>query len=350
MKRLSFLVALLLGAGCGASSPNARVPELEDNPVAVQETEQAPIPAPPSGPARDISFPAITRVVLENGLEVNTVRSGSLPAVHLRLVIRSGAETDPSGREGLSNLVADMLREGTREHTSVEIAERIEFLGADLSVGADEENVHLVFRALSDQLDEALDILAELITEPAFRADELEKLKRRENDRLVLSSQRPGWLARREVNRRLYGAQHPYGTVDTTAAALRRIRRTDLVRWHRANMTPNNSFLVVVGAVDPATVQGFGDAGVRRLVAAQRARASASDAANAQRARDRDRRPSGLGAVNDHDFQPGDPSRRRRLCSTRRCQPSPRRKRRVTPLHGPTRATKPDLRRLQQRR
>ncbi|MFT5356724.1 MAG: zinc protease [Polyangiales bacterium] len=257
MKQLT-VIALALGLGCGGTQTVVSsdelpppTPEVTASPAA----EVAPIPAPPSGPARDISFPAITRVVLANGLEVNTVTSGNLPAVHMRLVIRSGAETDPAGRAGLSNLVAEMLREGTRQHSSAEIAERIEFLGADLSVGADEENVHLVFRALSDQLDEALDILAELVTEPAFSNDELEKLKRRENDRLALSSRQPRWLARRELNRRLYGANHPYGTVDTDEASLRRIRRADLVRWHRSNMVPNNAFLVVVGAVDADAVQ-----------------------------------------------------------------------------------------------
>lgn len=254
MKKLALI---LLSLGCGGGQTVVAPDELPTPTPEVAETpaEVAPIPAPPSGPARDISFPAITRVVLDNGLEVNTVTSGNLPAVHMRLVIRSGAETDPAGRAGLSNLVAEMLREGTRQHTSAEIAERIEFLGADLSVGADEENVHLVFRALSDQLDEAFDILAELVTEPAFRNDELEKLKRRENDRLSLSSRQPRWLARRELNRRLYGANHPYGTVDTNEDALRRIRRGDLVRWHRSNVVPNNAFLVVVGAVQADAVQ-----------------------------------------------------------------------------------------------
>lgn len=256
MKR-SISLALALVACGGTSLPQGEVPPLEQG--AVPDEGQAPstatMAAPPSGPARDVHFPPIERVSLENGLELNVVESHQLPVVYLRLVIRSGAETDPSGKEGLANLVAQMLREGTRRQSSAQIAERIEFLGADVWTGADEESVHLVFRALSQHLGESMQILADLAMQPAFRGGELVKLKRREGDRLVLSAQQPSWLANRELYGRLYGEGHPYAHADTTAAALARINRGDLVRWHRTHFVPSNAFVVAVGDVTPAQVQ-----------------------------------------------------------------------------------------------
>ncbi|MEM9864429.1 MAG: pitrilysin family protein [Myxococcota bacterium] len=258
IRSIALLCFAFVFACGGTRAPEGQVPPLEpalETPEQAPVVEAEPIPAPPSGPARDISFPRIERSTLSSGLEVNVVRSSALPTLHLRLVIRSGAEADPEGREGLSSLVAEMLREGTRRRTSAEIAERIEFLGADLGTGADEENLFLTFRCLSEHLEAALEILAELVTEPAFRDDELAKLKRRETDRLALVGQQPRWLARRELNRRLYGEDHPYGTVDTTVEALGRTTRNDLVRWHRTYVVPNNAFLVVVGDATAAQVQ-----------------------------------------------------------------------------------------------
>ncbi|MAC24980.1 MAG: hypothetical protein CMH59_00550 [Myxococcales bacterium] len=252
--------ALLSFLACGGpQTPEGTIPPMEDAPEVAEapETEPAPAKQPPpeSGPANDIAFPPIERAELDNGLELNVVRWDELPVVYLRLVVRSGAETDPEELQGLSDLVAQMLKEGTRRRSSAEIAEAVEFLGADLWTGADEENVHLVFRALSDQLDEAMAILAEVATQPAFRQAELDKLKRRELDRLALMQKRPNFLARRALYRRMYGEGHPYARVDTTEEALGRVGRRDLQRWHRRHFVPSNAFLVAVGDVTAEQIQ-----------------------------------------------------------------------------------------------
>lgn len=260
--RTALLLTLASSLGSFAACGGATVPASETPPApappppATEEVAAAPakIPPPESGPARDIAFPPIQRASLDNGLELNTVEWHQLPVVYLRLVIKSGAETDPENLQGLSNLVAQMLKEGTRRRSSAQLAEHIEFLGADLWTGADEENVHLVFRALSEHLDEAMDILAEVATQPAFRAQELDKLKRRERDRLSMMQKRPNFLAQRTFYRQLYG-DHPYGRFDTTEEVLRRVRRADLARWHRRHFVPSNAFLVAVGDVTPERVQ-----------------------------------------------------------------------------------------------
>lgn len=252
----SSLSAVLAFVACGGATTPAPVAAPEPTPAPEPApVAEAPREAPPeSGPARDIAFPPIERVTLANGLELNTVTSSQLPVVYLRLVVRSGAETDPANLPGLASLVADMLKEGTRRRSSAELAESIEFLGADLWTSADEENVHLVFRALSDQLDEAMALLAEVATQPAFAQGELDKLRRRELDRLSLQTKQPNYLARRALYQRLYG-DHPYARMDTNPAALRAIKRTDLQRWHRAHFVPGNAFVVAVGDVTPEQVQ-----------------------------------------------------------------------------------------------
>jgi zinc protease len=247
-------VVLGLSAACGGSTTTTGgAGGTEPETGGDEQTGEREAP-PPSGPARDISFPPIVRESLENGLEVNTVESHQLPTLYLRLVVKSGAESDPRDQPGLAHLVGQMLEEGTRRRTSAQLAEEVDFLGASLWVGSDEENVYVGMRALAEHLDDAMAILADVATSPAFRADELAKLKRREVDRLALQSNDPNFLASRELYRALYG-DHPYARIDTTPEVVRRVSRGDLVRWHRRHFVPNNAVLVVVGDVSAAQVQ-----------------------------------------------------------------------------------------------
>lgn len=245
-------------AGCsGTTPPPAEIPPLEPGGDEVAEVEAPPRtkqPPPESGPSRDISFPPIARAEVANGLEVNTVEWHQLPVVYIRLAIRSGGEADPEGMPGMADLVATMLKEGTRRKTSAQLAESIEFLGADMWTSADEEGSAIVMRALADQLDEAMELIADVAMSPAFRTEELDKLKRRELDRLSLMKTRPSHLAGREAYGRLYG-DHPYAHTDTTEEVVNRVRRNDLVRWHRRHYVPNNAFLVVAGDVTAEQVQ-----------------------------------------------------------------------------------------------
>lgn len=250
-RSLSLLGFGLLAALSACSKSAAPAETAAD---ATAPTEEAALQEPPApSEPKDLDLPAVAVSQLDNGLQVSTIVADQLPVMYATLVIRSGAESDPDRIPGLSGLVAQMLKEGTTERTSAEIAEEIEFLGADLWTHADEENTYVGVRALSDQLEPVMAILAEVASQPAFAVAELDKLKRRELDRLALSEREPGYVARRAFYRALYG-KHPYGTVDTTPQAVKRVGRQDMIRWHRAHFVGKNAFLVVAGDVDPAHV------------------------------------------------------------------------------------------------
>jgi len=243
------LCALFVLAACGGSKGTTSAePETAKDAQQKAQSEREPPPAP-SEP-KDLSLPPVQVADLGNGLQVNTIVTDQLPIVYATLVIRSGGESDPAKLPGLAGLVAQMLKEGTTKRSSAEIAEEIEFLGADLWASSDEENTYVGVRALAEQFDVVMAILAEVAGKPSFSNQELEKLKRRELDRLALSEREPRYIARRAFYRQLYG-KHPYGTVDTTPQAVKRVRRQDLLRWHREHFVGKNSFLVVAGDVEP---------------------------------------------------------------------------------------------------
>jgi zinc protease len=252
-KRSVLLSLLLAACGGGATTTTETTTPVEE--VAEVTPPRVREPAPESGPSRDVHLPAIARSTLRNGLEVDTVHIEGLPVAYMRLIVRSGLAADPANLPGLSVLVAKMLKEGTRTRTSAQIAEEMEYLGADFDVSEDQHSVVITARGLADQLDTMLGLVGDMAMNPRFDAGELERLQRRELDRLTLQYGDPAQLARREFYRAAYGPTHPYGHVDASADAITRTTRADLVAWHRDHFAPNNAILIVAGDVDPAVVQ-----------------------------------------------------------------------------------------------
>lgn len=258
-RREHLLALVLLGLGataCGGPPPAATGDESTNDTTnegaGGEAVATAPHEDPPaSEPPRDVHLPPIARETLANGLELNTVRAGAFPLVYVRLVVRGGLAADPAGHAGLSSLVANMLREGTRSRTSAEIAEEIEYTGADLQVGADAQQIMLQLRGTSDQLATMMGLLADLALNPTFDATELERLQRREIDRLTISYGDASIVARREFYRAIYGEGHPLANVDSTPDGIEACTRRDLVDWHRRYFVPGNAYLVVAGDVTP---------------------------------------------------------------------------------------------------
>ena len=131
------LSAVSLLAACGGSKGSSGVePETAKDAQAKAQPEREPPPAP-SEP-KDMSLPPVHVTSLDNGLQINSIVTDQLPVVYATLVVRSGGESDPARLPGLAGLVAQMLKEGTTKRSSAEIAEQIEFLGADLWASSDE--------------------------------------------------------------------------------------------------------------------------------------------------------------------------------------------------------------------
>jgi zinc protease len=255
----SLLSCLWLVAACGGGATQA--PAAQGTTPANSATTPlatpppaAKQPPPASGERRDVKFPAIARATTSSGLELNTVEIDTLPIVKIRLVVRSGSASDPAAMPGIASLTASMLKEGTKKKSSAKLAEAVDFLGASISVGNDEDSMAIDFQALAEHFDTALDLVAEVALSPAFAEDELAKLKKRELARLSLQSQDPHFLAAREFRKALYGA-HPYAHIDTTEAVVKKVKIADLKSWHKAAFVPGNAFLVVTGAVAPDRVK-----------------------------------------------------------------------------------------------
>ena len=88
---------------------------------------------PPSlGPVPQLKLPAIQKRALSNGVPVWLVEAHEVPLVQVTLLLKSGSSDDPAGKYGLASLTAAMLDEGAGSRSALEIADEIDFLGADL--------------------------------------------------------------------------------------------------------------------------------------------------------------------------------------------------------------------------
>jgi zinc protease len=169
-------------------------------------------------------------------------------------------ETPPVAHErlaGLASFTAEMVRRGAGERTTAQIAEAIESVGGDLSVETDPDFTAVEIQVLREHLDLAMGILADISQRPTFPADEIERVRARELDRLAMMQSEPRWLAQEAFRRYLYGASHPYGPADSEPDSIQRITREHLEAFHAQHYVPRNAFIVAVGDVDGAQVDAL---------------------------------------------------------------------------------------------
>jgi len=187
---------------------------------------------------------------LPNGLIILTYQDHRLPIVDISFVCRSGAVFDPEGKAGTASLCTDMLLRGTKKLSADSIAQILDFIGARYGTGTDFDRCFLNLRLLKKDLSLGLDILSEMVLEPAFPEDEFTRAQ----EQTLTSAQRaydyPSALVAMEFDRLLFG-KHRYSLPPRgDTATIRKITRDDLKNFHKTHFVPNNCFIVFVGAVD----------------------------------------------------------------------------------------------------
>lgn len=206
--------------------------------------QQAPPPALPMGA---VDFPDYERVKLSNGAQVLIVENHEQPVVTVNLRIRSGTAYDPAGKGGLASVTASMLNKGTGERDARQIAEAIDFIGASIGAGAGEDWTSATATTLTEFLDDALEIMADMVVNPTFPEQELEIERKRLLTGLQVELSQPDAVATRHFVEGIYG-NHPYGNL-MTEESLQSIDRADMVEFHRKNYRPDNALFVVAGDV-----------------------------------------------------------------------------------------------------
>ena len=211
---------------------------------------------PATGEKSAFRVPAVKRFKLKNGLRVILAESHKLPLVGVEMVVRSGNGANPQSKAGLADLVADMLDEGTASRSATEIAEQIAQLGATLSTNATWDASSLSVSALSENIDRALDVWADVLLRPAFSEDDLARVRENLLSSLARRKDSPPLVAGVAFARALFGDSHPYGSPSSgTEASVAGITRADVQAFFDKYYRPNNAVLVVAGDIGEADLR-----------------------------------------------------------------------------------------------
>ncbi|HWS71375.1 MAG TPA: pitrilysin family protein, partial [Thermoanaerobaculia bacterium] len=214
--------------------------------------EQTTPPAPAA--PREANLPKPAEKTLANGLRVIVVQKKGAPIVAAKLMVKTGGEADPSDRAGLADLTVSLLTKGTRTRSAQEIAESIEALGGLLTNNAAWDSSSVDVNLMTSRLPQALAIVADVVRNPTFTKEELDRLRDQNVDALRVAMRQPAALSRFVTARVVFGSG-PYGhNLGGTPESLARITRDDVIAFHRKHYGPRNAVLVVAGDVAPASV------------------------------------------------------------------------------------------------
>ncbi len=197
-----------------------------------------------------LDFPAVERIRLSNGLEVQFARRATVPVVQMALSFDAGTASDPADKLGLATLTASLLDEGTARRTSVQIAEEAERLGATLGAGASLDRTRVFMSALKPNLAASLDLMADVVRNPAFNPADVERLRTIQLNRIAQELTQPSAIAAREIAPLIFGPNHPYGkplTGSGTPQGVQSITRADLQAYQQRWLRPDAATLFVVG-------------------------------------------------------------------------------------------------------
>ena len=217
------------------------------------EGERMAPPAP--GEPRPFSAPSFAERTLANGLRVVVARSTDLPLAAATLVFGGGVAADPANRPGVATTVTNLIDMGAAGMTAPQIAARIESLGGAIGSSANNDSTQVFVAAPTVNIDEAGQLLSQIVRQPSFAQEELERERRRSLDRLRVNMRNPAFVNQLATFRALYG-EAPYGAPSGgTPASLAAMTRDDLVTYHRNWWRPDNATMIITGAV--SAEEGF---------------------------------------------------------------------------------------------
>jgi len=228
-------------------------PEFQTAPSTV---DRSAVPKPGAPPV--VRFPKFERATLSNGMKVVVAERQSVPQVNFTLLVDSGFASDQLALPGTASLSLDMMDEGTTTRSALQISEELAGLGAALGLGADLDTGFVSLSALKDKLDPSLAIFGDVILNPSFPADELERLRRRRVAQIQQEGAQPIGIALRVLPGLIYGPDHAYGlplTGSGTIESVGRITRESLVKFHADWFKPSNATIIVVGATTMADIR-----------------------------------------------------------------------------------------------
>lgn len=206
---------------------------------------------PSTGPLPAFKLPSVTETELPDGLRLVMVRDTRFPILTARLVFDAGSRFDPAGMAGLAEMAGSLLKEGTSEFSSKEIAERLAAIGASLSINVGADTLTMSFTGLPEYTGNLLGIISSLVRDANYPQDEVDLYKKNRKQELLAERSESSTLVNERFHKLVFGAS-PYAVMLPSAESVDRIERGALQKFRQQFVVPNNAWLVVVSPLAPA--------------------------------------------------------------------------------------------------
>jgi zinc protease len=230
---------------------------VEDTSVKIEKTpstfDRSTPPNQGSEPA--LNVPEMWSANLENGMKVSGIEQNEIPTVNFSLVIEGGHLMDNMQKNGVANLMSDIMMEGTAKKTPEELEEAIDLLGASINMYTTNSSIVIRGNTLTRNFDKTMDLVTEILLEPRWDEEELGRIKTKTINQIERSDADPNVVANRVYNKILYGDDHIFShpTVGTVAS-VKAITMEDLKEFYNNNFSPSISTFQVVGKIDKDAV------------------------------------------------------------------------------------------------
>jgi zinc protease len=226
MKRITFCLSLIAAAALAVTSARAQF---------AQNVHQSKI----------------------EGIELYAYKTGVKDVVYLRGSMPAGDDKAPADHVELATLVGGMLERGTTKQDKLTIAAKLDAVGATISFSVGTNALQFTGRCLAKDVPLVVELIAEQLREPAFLAEELEKLKKQSLGGLQRALEDTSFRATDQFTRAAYPASHPNhgASVEQRTASIEKATVDDLKKFHAAHYGPAHLKIVAAGDIDPKKVE-----------------------------------------------------------------------------------------------
>lgn len=207
---------------------------------------------PEMGPDATVMFPQLQRSKLSNGMNVILAQRKTIPMVELRMILDAGYAADQFASPGTAQLAINMLDEGTKTRTSLEINNELAMLGANLGSGSNLDQSFVTMSALKARFDESLNLFSDVILNPSFPQQDFDRLKNQQLVSIRQEKTNPVQMAIRTLPKFMYGENHAYGNPLTGSGyeeTVSKLTVEEIKQFYSTWFKPNNATIVAVGDI-----------------------------------------------------------------------------------------------------
>jgi zinc protease len=197
----------------------------------------------------------IKKLTLSNGATLLVSEEHHLPMMTMMIEFDAGTRRDPKGKEGLAELTARCLSQGTKELTAPEFDQKVDFMGSSVGVSAERDYATAGMTTLKKYQGETLQLMAGILTEPGLRDDDIARKRAEQVAEIKAAEEQPGYTADVEFTKDLFG-DRPYGHPGAGSSdSVAKLTNDDVRGFYRDYYKLGNAIIAVAGDVSADEVK-----------------------------------------------------------------------------------------------